>query len=175
MGKFLRIAFYTVGTFLLLFSSIIVGANFAKDSGVFEKEVVEVKKQPEKAQAAESTTPKKIIVDSEPVEKEPVKQSAPSTAPSTVNNDKLVVEIINCTDKSELAEDARGMLEDKGYSVSAANNPDSSQGTSQIIIRKKGAKPDAIKEVLKIQVVKEELQPDSRYDVTIIIGSDFNP
>ncbi len=173
MGKFIRIAFYTVGTFLLLFSSIIVGANFVRDSGVFDKEVVAVKKQPEKVQAAASTTPQKIIVESEPVEKEPVKQSDTST--TAARSEKLAVEVINCTDNGNLAEDTRGMLEARGFSVSIADDPDKSQGTSRIIIRKKGVSASVIKNVLKIQVVKEELQPDSRFDVTVVIGSDFNP
>lgn len=171
MNKFIKIAFYAVGTFLLLFSSIIVGANFARDSGVFDKEVVEVKKQPQKVQAATSSTPKKIIVDSEPDVEEPAKETA---AVSTVNNKKLVIEVINCTGKDGLAEDTRGMLESRGYTVSAGSNSET-QGTSQIIIRKKGVKTDVIKSTLRISVVKEELQPDSRFDVTIILGSDFNP
>ncbi len=171
MSKFIKIAFYAVGTFLLLFSSIIVGANFTRDSGVFDKEIVEVKKQPQKEQAAESSTPKKIIVDTEPVTKEPAKETA---AQSTVNNKKLVIEVINCTDKSGLAEDTREMLEARGFTVSAGTNSDK-QGTSQIIIRKKGVNTEVIKNTLKISVVKEELQPESRFDVTIILGSDFNP
>ncbi|MHB8064664.1 MAG: LytR C-terminal domain-containing protein [Ruminiclostridium sp.] len=171
MSKFLKIGFYVVGTFLLFFSSIIVGANFYKDSGVFDKAVVEVKKQPQKVEASASTN-KKIIVDPEPVIKEPAKETP---AVSTVNNEKLIVEVINCTDKSGLAEETREMLETKGYTVSAGNNIDSKQGTSQIIIRKKGVNTDVIKKMLKISVIKEELQPNSRFDVTIIIGSDFNP
>lgn len=167
----MKIAFYAVGTFLLLFSSIIVGANFVRDSGVFDKEIVEVKKQPQKEQASESSTPKKIIVDSEPVKKEPAKETA---AQSTVNNKKLVIEVINCTDKSGLAEDTRTMLEARGFTVSAGTNSEK-QGTSQIIIRKKGVNTDVIKNTLKISVIKEELQPESRFDVTIILGSDFNP
>lgn len=172
MRKFVNIAFYGIGTFLLVFSSIIVGANFTKDSGVFDKPIVEAKKQPQKEQAETSKPPKKIIIDTEPVEKEPAKETP---AKSTVNNDKLIVEVINCTDKSGLAEETREMLEAKGYVVSAGNNLDSKQGTSQIIIRKKGAIADVIKDTLKISVVKEELQPDSRFDVTVIIGKDFNP
>ncbi|EMS69716.1 LytR C-terminal domain-containing protein [Ruminiclostridium cellobioparum] len=172
VSKFMKIAFYTIGTFLLLFSSIIVGANFTRDSGVFDKEVVEVKKQTPKEQSSESSAPKKIIVDSESTKKsEPSKDTV---AQSTVDNKKLIIEVLNCTDKNGLAEDTRGMLEAQGYKVSAGTNAEK-QGTSQIIIRKKGVIPDVIKDVLKISVVKEELQPDSRYDVTIILGSDFNP
>lgn len=171
MGKFIKIGFYTVGTFLLIFSSIIVGANFYKDSGIFDKAVVEVKKQPQKAVASASSS-KKIVVAPKPVKKVPAKETP---AVSTVNNDKLIVEVINYTDKSGLAEETRAMLEAKGYTVSAGNSVDGKQGTSQIIIRKKGANPDVIKNMLKISVVKEELQADSRFDVTIIIGSDFNP
>ncbi len=173
MSKFIKIAFYTVGTFLLLFSSIIVGANFVRDSGVFEKEVVAVKKQPQKVQAPASTTPKKIIIDTEPEKEEkPAKQTP---AESTVDNKKLVVEVINGTDQSGLAEDTREMLEAVGYSVSAGNSTTGIQETSQILIRKKGANVGVIKNTLKIFVVKEELQADSRFDVTVIIGSDFNP
>jgi len=177
MGKFIKIAFYVVGTFLLLFSSIVVGANFYKDSGVFDKAVVEVKKQqPQKVAEASPSTNKKIIVDTQPVDEEPAKETAAAStvAESTVNNDKLVVEVINCTGKSGLAEDTRTMLEAKGYTVSAESGKDK-QGKSKIIIRKKGAKADVIKSTLKIPTVVEQLQPKSRFDVTIIIGSDFNP
>jgi len=172
MSKILKFAFYGIGTFLLVFSSIIVGTNFVKDSGVFEKAAVEVKKQPQKVQAAASSSTKKVIIDTEPVIKEPAKETP---AASTVNNEKLVIEVINCTEKNGLAEDTRAMLEAKGYTVSAGNNIDSKQGTSQIIIRKKGVNTAVISNMLRISVVKEELQPDGRFDVTIIIGSDFNP
>jgi len=170
MSKFLKIAFYAIGTFLLVFSSIIVGANFVKDSGVFDKSIVQVKKQPKVAQIVASPT--KAVIVPEQVKKEPAKQTP---AVSTVNNEKLVVEVINYTDKSGLAEETRAMLEDKGYTVSAGNYVDSKQGTSKIIIRKKGVNTDVIRNILKISVIKEELQPDSRFDVTIIIGNDFNP
>ncbi|HEY5584245.1 MAG TPA: LytR C-terminal domain-containing protein [Ruminiclostridium sp.] len=170
MSKFLKVAFYAIGTFLLVFSSVIVGANFVKDSGVFDKPIVQVIKQPQKAPATASTP--KVVIVTEPVKQEPVKQTP---AASTVNNKKLVVEVINYTDKSGLAEETRAMLEAKGYTVSAGNYVDSKQGTSQIIIRKKGVNTDVIRNMLKISVIKEELQPDSRFDVTIIIGSDFNP
>lgn len=172
MGKFFKIVFYAVGTFLLFFSSIIVGANFYKDSGVFDKAVVEVKKQ---SQVAADSTVNKIIVESSQ-KQEPSKDTAQQIpSKSTVNNEKLIVEVINCTDKSGLAEDVRKMLEAKGYTVSAGNTFDDTQGTSKIIIRKKGAIADTIKNALRIPVVKEEIQPDSRFDVTVIIGSDFNP
>ena len=169
MSKFLKFGFYALGTFLLVFSSIIVGANFYKDSGVFDKATVEVKKQTPKVQVADSSSTK---ASSESTKKQVAKETP---AVSTVNNEKLVVEVINCTDKSGLAEEIRTMLETKGYTVSAGNKIDSKQGTSQIIIRKKGVITDTIRNMLKIATVKEELQPDARFDVTIIIGSDFNP
>ena len=169
MSKFLKIAFYTIGTFLLVFSSIVVGANYVKDSGVFDKAIVEVIKQPQKVQVAASAVPAKVVVVKEP---EPAKETHVA---STVNNKKLVVEVINYTEKSGLAEETRTMLEAKGYTVSAGNHIDSKQGTSQIIIRKKGVITDSIRDMLKISVIKEELQPNSRFDVTIIIGSDYNP
>jgi hypothetical protein len=173
MGKIFKIGFYAVGTFLLFFSSIIVGANFYKDSGVFDKAVVEVKKQ---SQTTQSQSNKKIILDNEKDKGEASKETAEKTpSQSTVNNEKLVVEVINCTDKSGLAEEIRKMLEAKGYNVSAGNSFDGTQGTSQILIRKKGAITDTIKNTLRISVIKEELQTESRFDVTIILGSDFNP
>ena len=172
MGKIFRIGFYAIGTFLLFFSSIIVGANFYKDSGVFDKTIIEVKKQSETANASKN---KKIILDAEK-EKEVSKETAEQTpSQSTVNSAKLAVEVINCTDIRGLAEEVRTMLEAKGHKVSAGNTFDSTQGTSKILIRKKGVNADAISNSLKISVIKEELQLDSRFDVTIIIGSDFNP
>jgi hypothetical protein len=173
MGKAIRGIFYVIGTCLLLFSSIVVGANFYKDSGVFDKAVVEVKKQPapNTAEASPSTN-KKIIVDTQPVDNEPAKETAAQStvAQSTVNNDKLVIEVINCTGKKGLAEDTRTMLEAKGFTVSAESGK--VQGKSKIILRVKDA---AIKSTLKISAVEEQLKPKSRFDVTIIIGSDFNP
>lgn len=172
MGKIFRIGFYAIGTFLLFFSSIIVGANFYKDSGVFDKSVIEVKKQSETANPSQN---KKIILDTKS-EKEASKETAeqtPSKVP--VKSEKLAVEVINCTDIKGLAEAIRTMLEAKGHKVSAGNTFDSTQGTSEILIRKKGVNADAISNALKISVIKEELQPESRFDVTIIIGSDFNP
>ena len=171
MGKILRIGFYAVGTFLLFFSSIIVGANFYKDSGVFDKAVVEVKKQDTQSQSN-----KKVIVDNEKDKGGASKETTDKTpSQSTVNNEKLVIEVINCTDKSGLAEEIRTMLEAKGYKVSAGNSFDGTQGTSKILIRKKVAIADTIRKTLKISIVKEELQPESRFDVTIILGTDFNP
>jgi hypothetical protein len=135
--------------------------------------VVEAKKQPQKVQAAASSSAKAAKATS-PVKKDP-EPAKETTAASTVNNGKLVIEVINCTEKSGLAEDTRAMLEAQGHQVSAATQIDSTQGTSKIIIRKAGAKADVISNMLKISVIKEELQPESRFDITIIIGSDFNP
>lgn len=169
MSNFLKYTFYAIGTFLLLFSSIIVGANFIRDSGVFEKSSIEVKKQPQHEQSEASKTQNKVVIKDETT-----KSTAPATT-SVVNKAKLVIEVINYTSKTGLAEDVRTMLENQGYSVSAGNKLDNNQGTSKIIIRKKGANTDKISSMLKISVIKEELQPESRFDVTVIIGSDFNP
>ncbi len=172
MGKIFRIGFYGIGTFLLFFSSIIVGANFYKDSGVFDKSVIEVKKQSETAKPSQN---KKIIVDTDSEKKAPKETAEKTPSQSTVKNEKLAVEVINCTDISGLADAIRTMLEAKGHKVSAGNTFESTQGTSKILIRKKGVNADAISNSLKISVIKEELQPESRFDVTIIIGRDFNP
>lgn len=169
MSKFLKFTFYAVGTFLLLFSSIIVGANFVKDSGVFDKKIVEVKKQPAKPAPA-SSTPGKIIVDTKPVD-EPAKDTAPAT--TTKKSGKTVVQVINSTGKKGLAGDVRTMLEAQGFDASAETG--NLQGSSQIIIRKKGVKAGTISSMLKISQVSEELQPDSKYDITVILGKDYNP
>jgi hypothetical protein len=170
MKKFMKFAFYGVGTFLLVFSSIIIGFNFVKDSGLFDKSMVQVLKQ---------DTQKKEVSQASiaPKDNTPAKQSTPKKAQSaeSTKSKKLSIEVINCTDKKGLAEEIRAMLETKGYDVSAGNHLDSSQGTSMIVERKEGANGDIFKDILKIPTVKQELQPDSRFDITILLGKDFNP
>lgn len=167
MSKFIKVAFYAVGTFLLLFSSIIVGANFVKDSGVFDKAVVQAKKQPEKEVDSDKSAKKSVA----PSTKQPAKETP---AAVTGVKTRLVLEVINASNKSGVAEETRGILEANGLTVSVGNSDDK-QGTSRIIIRKQGVNVDLLKKLLKISSVKEELQPNSRFDGTIIIGSDFNP
>ena len=167
MSKFIKFVFYAVGTFLLLFSSIIVGANFYKDSGVFDKKVVEVKKQPVKPAPA-SKTPGKIIVDSQPIE-----DSAKDTAETTKKSGKTTVQVINCTGKKGLAGEVKTMLVAQGFEASAETGK--IQSTSQIIVRKKGIKTGAISNMLKISKVSEEIQAEPNFDITIILGNDYNP
>ncbi|EPR09263.1 LytR C-terminal domain-containing protein [Ruminiclostridium papyrosolvens] len=167
MSKFIKFVFYAVGTFLLLFSSIIVGANFYRDSGVFDKKVVEVKKQPVKPAPA-SKTPGKIIVDSKPVE-----DSAKDTAETTKKSGKTTVQVVNCTGKKGLAGEVKTMLVAQGFEASAETG--NIQSTSQIIVRKKGIKTGTISNMLKISKVSEEIQAEPNFDITIILGNDYNP
>ena len=167
MGKFTKFVFYAVGTFLLLFSSIIVGANFYKDSGVFDKKVVEVKKQPVKPAPA-SKTPGKIIVDTKPVE-----DSAKDTAETTKKSGKTTVQVINCTGKKGLAGEVKTMLIAQEFEASAETG--NIQSTSQIIVRKKGVKASTIGSMLRISKVTENIQAEPKYDITIILGNDYNP
>ncbi len=167
MGKFIKFVFYAVGTFLLLFSSIIVGANFYKDSGVFDKKVVEVKKQPVKPSPS-SKTPGKIIVDSKPVE-----GSAKDTAGSTKKSGKTTVQVVNCTGKNGLAGEVKTMLEGQGFEASAETGK--IQSASQIIVRKEGIKSGTISNMLKISKVTQEIQAEPYFDITIILGNDYNP
>ncbi|WP_024831568.1 LytR C-terminal domain-containing protein [Ruminiclostridium josui] len=167
MGKFIKFVFYAVGTFLLLFSSIIVGVNFYKDSGVFDKKVVEVKKQPVNSTPA-SKTPGKIVVDSKPVE-----GSAKDSAETTKKSGKTRVQVVNCTGKNGLAGEVKTMLVAQGFEATAETG--NIQSTSQIIVRKKGIKTGAISNMLKISKVSEEIQAEPYFDITIILGNDYNP
>lgn len=167
MNKFLKFIFYAVGTFLLLFSSIIVGANFYKDSGVFDKKVVEVKKQPVKPAPA-SKTPGKIIIDSKPVE-----ETTKDKAETTKKSGKTTVLVLNCTGKKGLAGEVKSMLVAQGFEASAETGK--IQNASQIIVRKKGVKAGAISNMLKISKVSEEIQAEPNYDITIVLGNDYNP
>lgn len=175
MKKFFKFGFYGLGTFLLLFSSIIIGVNFVRDSGLFDKSVVQVMKQEQQKQVTTSTAAQKTKLEvvipekKDEVQKEPTKQS------TDAKPRKLAIEVINCTDKKGLAETVRSMLEAKGYEVSAGNHLDSSKGTSIIAIRKENIQGDEISKMLKIPTIKKEFQPDSRYDITILLGKDFAP
>ncbi|ACL75719.1 LytR C-terminal domain-containing protein [Ruminiclostridium cellulolyticum] len=164
MGKLIKFLFYAVGTFLLLFSSIIVGANFYKDSGVFDKKVVEVKKQPVKP-APTSKAPGKIIVDT----KEPAKD----TSETTKKSGKITVQVINCTGINGLAGEVKAMLEAQGFEASAETG--NIQSTSQLILRKKGVKVSTISSMLKISQIIENIQAEPKYDITVMLGNDYNP
>ena len=81
MKKFFKFGFYGLGTFLLLFSSIIIGVNFVRDSGLFDKSVVQVMKQEQQKQVTTSTAAQKTKLEvvipekKDEVQKEPTKQS----------------------------------------------------------------------------------------------------
>ena len=97
----------------------------------------------------------------------------PVTAVSASPKTSLMVEVINYSGKKDLAEKVRQKLEAAGYSVSAGNWSSSSPVNSQIVLRDETADSKALRSILNIGKVVKQSAAGSKYNVTVILGDDY--
>lgn len=91
-----------------------------------------------------------------------------------VRNKGISVNLINHSKKSGLSEKVRAALEVNGFTVSTGNNKSLKRINSVIIEKKENVSGEEISKLINIKRVRMELDPDSRFDIVIIIGDDYN-
>lgn len=187
--KFFDLVFFISGTFIVLAVTIVVTVNFFKDGRLFAKPVIAVTKPVEQARTVTQNvvvqpdiketyvyTRKPDVIarnktdfgEAGPPPQEPKKEEVPV-------QEKIKVEVINYTDRKNLAEQVRAALETGGFEVSAGNATASKPVRTEIIDRNDKAKAAEVKKVVKVGTIRKEPDPNSRFDVTLIIGEDYIP
>lgn len=192
---FINLVFTFVGTAILIACTVIVVYNFIRDSRLFADPVPVVaqdKKTAEKTvkedteinidrtqeyKRSNSTVhtikPSKFTL--KPSEStEPSPDIEPSSTPIE-DTIYIRVEVINYSGIKQIAELVRETLEMHGYKVSAGNGKTNTPIVSQIIERNDSGAGTDLKRILNISNVIKIPDPQSRFDVTVIIGDDYKP
>ena len=93
---------------------------------------------------------------------------------STVKNKNTHVKVINYSRKEGLAERIRAGLEINGYVVSAGNDKSLKRISSVIIEKKENISGEELIDLIKIRKVRKEIDSNSKYDIIVILGDDYN-
>lgn len=88
-------------------------------------------------------------------------------------NKGVSVNVINNSQKSGLSEKVRAVLEVNGFCVSAGNDKSLKHVNSVIIEKKDDVSGEEISKLLNIRRIKKEPDPDSRFDIIVVIGDDY--
>jgi len=87
---------------------------------------------------------------------------------------EINIEVLNGTSRSGLASSVAEKLKDEGYNVTKIGNYKTSTNiATSVINRSSGEYAKEVKDFLGIGKVKNELEEDSKVDVTVILGSDY--
>lgn len=89
-------------------------------------------------------------------------------------NNGITVNIINYSRNSGYSEKLRALLEINGFSVSAGNDKALKRVNSAIVEKTEGIPGELIGKLVNIGRVREEFDSNSRFDVVVIIGDDYN-
>lgn len=89
-------------------------------------------------------------------------------------NKGVSVNVINNSQKPGLSEKVRAVLEVNGFSVSAGNDKSLKHVNSVIIEKKDDISGEDISKLLNIRRIRKEPDPDSRFDIVVVIGDDYN-
>jgi len=90
-----------------------------------------------------------------------------------VKNKGISVNIINHSQKTGISEKVRAVLEVNGFSVSSGNAKSLKRVNSVIIEKKDNVSGEEIGKLIDIKRVRKEVDPDSRFDIVVIIGDDY--
>lgn len=191
-----EVIFYTSGTLILLIVAFFVGTNFVSDSRAFNTnevvesvpleisdheenvvlqsksdnddgsfKTVEYKRTPQ----IEKEMREAYLVD------EDMDVNTKSDNKSTVEETKYRVEIINYSGVPELTSFVSEILEAKGYIVSVTKKELLRKVDSIILERKENDVGKLVKRILRINKIESRTDLNSDYDVTIIIGNNYDP
>ncbi|MCR4434673.1 MAG: LytR C-terminal domain-containing protein [Clostridiales bacterium] len=173
---FFNMVFFIVGTFMVVLMATIVALNFARDARIFQKAVVTATVEDTSKPAEEGGPDDFKTVQykraEEPAQAKTDTKNEEGTSPKP---EKIKVEVINYTNVKNLAEEVRATLEASGYSVSAGNKKTNSPQSTLIVERNDKKAGEGIQKILKAGKVVKWADPNSKYDVTVIIGDDFKP
>jgi len=192
---FFNMVFMIIGTFLLVAMGVIVVVNFRKDARILQQPLLAaVKDKGETTGSADSDKKQegyktfKYTKPLNPKNKnttgtETTKQAATkkddgagkgenSTTPKA---ETIKVEVVNCTEISDLGEEVASTLKAAGYEVSFRDETPKTPVSTAIIDKSSRNAAEEVQKILKAGTVTKQPDPKSEFDVTVVIGSDFRP
>ncbi|MDF2524346.1 MAG: hypothetical protein K0R31_1987 [Clostridiales bacterium] len=192
---FFNLIYILTGSFIVLIMGSIVTFNFVKDSRLLGSAAVIADKTAPSTQPAKTgqnqdpgkqpgtiNYQREVVVTKPKVEKsediqgnKPTPTPTPTPTPDPSKLEKIKVEVINRTGAKYAAEDLRKLLAAAGFEASAANGPSDKPVKTEIIERNDKNAGAEVKKVIKIGKVIKQVDPNSKYDVTVIIGDDYLP
>ena len=87
---------------------------------------------------------------------------------------EITIEVLNGTSRNGLASSVAEKLKNEGYNVTKIGNYKTSTNISTSVINKSsGEYAKEVKDFLEIGKIKNEIEEDSKVDVTVILGSDY--
>lgn len=194
---YLNLIYLLTGSFIVLIMGSIITFNFIKDSRMLGSNlaaVIDTDQPSQSSKTAQNQDPSKkpgtisyqreVIVSKPKVELgEDIQSNKPTPSPTVTptpqldpsKQEKIRVEVINRTGAKYAAEDLRKLLIQSGFEASAANGPTDKPIKTEIIDRNDKNASIEVKKVIKIGKISKQVDPNSKYDVTVIIGDDYLP
>lgn len=185
--SFLDLVFLSTGSCIFIIITIIVVYNFIEDASFIHQnkslassneEIKNKDGDKSKQKAALEEREDSDIEDDKEVKSQPVKiekQKAVKKEAATPQSKKINVEVVNYTGIERLTEEIRATLENAGYAVSAGNGQSLRRVTSLVIEHNDKHEGEKIRRILKIGKLTKDGDSDTRFDITVILGDDYNP
>ena len=176
--------FILVGTLILIVVGAVVVINFVRDARVFEQSSLETAGGIQNKTMSDNSTKAdeyKTLKYNKPEAASETKTSdskdnAVKKEESAVKEVAIKIEIINYTGIMNLAEEVKGMLEAGGFQVVSARDEKSvTPIVTTIVERKDGEAGIEVKKVLKVGQIIKRFDSKAAFDITVKIGSDYNP
>ena len=92
---------------------------------------------------------------------------------SISKNKGIKVKVVNHSRNTGDSEKLRAILEINGFTVSAGNDKSLKRVSSVIIEKKDDISGEAVSKLVNIKRIRKEIEPDSRFDIVVVIGDDF--
>lgn len=92
---------------------------------------------------------------------------------SISKNKGIRVKVVNHSRNLGYSEKFRAILELNGFSVSAGNDKSLKRISSTIIEKKDDISGESIAKLVNIKRISRELEPESRFDIVVVIGDDY--
>lgn len=179
---------YTIsGTIIICFLVIVMASNFLRDSRVFGKNIDPLSNK-SKATASPDVTnalnvqQKDMDLDLDKYDQSsnenitntstPSGESVQATPAPTVKT-KILVHVINYTGDPSIGETIRTQLEQNGYFVASESAISSGRVSTKILEKHSADYSQRIYNILNMGKIMSDFDPNSKYDVEIILGDDF--
>ncbi|NLL06346.1 MAG: LytR C-terminal domain-containing protein [Clostridiaceae bacterium] len=92
---------------------------------------------------------------------------------SIAKNKGIRVKVVNHSRNTGYSEKLRAVLELNGFTVSSGNDKSLKRVSSVIIEKKYDISGEAITKLVNINRIRKELDPESRFDIVVVIGDDY--
>lgn len=177
--KFGNALFYIIGTCIIISISTVVAINIFADSKFFEKDLFSQQNQEaaiDSAQKAKEVETLKYKREFVPEDQVPKKTQKPKETPSAITSvGPIKVEIINQCDIETASEKLKTTLEAKGFIVSVNKYTGAKTATTKILERNDKGTAFQLQKALQLGKIIKDYKADSQYDLTLVLGLDYNP